>query len=226
MFQVARKDSTKFFYVCITARHVLAAVAADTAWISLRYKDSSGGFSSRRHPIPIRKSGSPLWVSHPDSSIDVAGLFIAVPRDAYLPVVSTGWLATEKELSDLELRPGDEVFTLGYPGGAESPIASFPILRSGHLASYPLLPAMKTKRFALDMPVFGGNSGGPAFLSGFGREVRDTLQVDLPTDCIIGIVSSRRLAPISKESLELAFVVPSPLIQQVLQLLARRQPPL
>ncbi len=39
----------------------------------------------------------------------------------------------------------------------------FPILRSGFLASYPILPARQNPVIYIDGPIFEGNSGGPIF---------------------------------------------------------------
>lgn len=201
--------------VLITAKHVLTDIAGDTAYVTLRVRTSSGGFSPFLYPISIRQRGRPCWTGHPDSTIDVAALYLTAPDSTCLSDLVVGWLATEAELEKLELSAGDEVFTLGYPRGAASPSGAFPILRSGHLASYPLLPTSTTRRFLLDVPVYPGNSGGPVYMAGYGRSFADSTSVTLSTHCIIGLLSSQTVFA-EKESLELATVMPSPFVHQVI----------
>jgi hypothetical protein len=43
--------------------------------------------------------------------------------------------------------------------------AGFPILRTGTIASYPILPVKNNPTFLLGFEVFGGNSGGPVYLA-------------------------------------------------------------
>ena len=70
-------------------------------------------------------------------------------------------LANDDLLAKYNIHPGDVLDCLGYPFGFESPVGSFPILRSGKIASYPLLPTKGTQSFLLDFRVFPGNSGSP-----------------------------------------------------------------
>jgi hypothetical protein len=52
---------------------------------------------------------------------------------------------------------------LGFPFGVEANEYGFPILRSGRVASYPLVPTDKNISFLLDFQVYRGNSGGPVY---------------------------------------------------------------
>ena len=82
----------------------------------------------------------------------------------------------------------EDLITLGFPHGAESSAAGFPILRSGRLASFPLTPAAATKTFMLDFQVFPGNSGGPVFLYAPNRTFNEQNR-PMTVQAILGLVS-------------------------------------
>ena len=78
---------------------------------------------------------------------------------AHRQLQDPGLLADDEMLSLFEANPGEELTALGYPLGAESNSAGFAILRSGKIASYPLLPTEATQKFLFDFAIFPGNSG-------------------------------------------------------------------
>ncbi len=89
-------------------------------------------------------------------------------------------------LSDYQIHPGDEVTCLGFPLDLSSQYG-FPILRTARIASFPILPTLSSRPLMLDFPVYGGNSGGPAYLaesSGRGNTLGPTLSHIL----IVGLV--------------------------------------
>jgi hypothetical protein len=150
-------------YIMVTAAHVLDEMQGDMAVIHWRQKtdDKTNTWVRSPRPIQIRSNNRPLWVKHPD--VDVAVMYISVPKElAFLNLPATN-LVDDKMLTDYEIKPGDELRCLGYPLGYTSNTAGFPVLRSGRIASYPLLPTDKSKTFLLDLRVFKGNSGGPVF---------------------------------------------------------------
>src|SRR2546422_6466210 len=154
--------STKFKTVLITAKHVLEVVSGDMAILNLRRRTASG-WQRVRYPIKIRDAGQPLWTG-PDE-VDVAVMYITLPAGIQIPIISTSLLADDDMLSEFEVNPGEELICLGYPFGTESNSAGFPVLRSGKIASYPLLTTESTQKILFDFAIFPGNSGGPAFLS-------------------------------------------------------------
>jgi hypothetical protein len=160
----SKKDTTRAFYVMITAAHVLDGIKGDDAVLHLRAKSPAGDFTRLQYSFKIRQNGSPLWTHHPDPSVDVAAMYVRLPQTAYMPLLlPTYFLATDTVLSEFEIHPGDELICLGYPFGFEANDAGFPILRSGRIASYPLMPTQKVKTFLFDFTVFQGNSGGPVY---------------------------------------------------------------
>lgn len=155
------ENKNKGSYILITATHVLEGLKSDVVTIDLR-KEKDGNFYKLPVQIKIRNSGKPLWIPH--SEVDISVMPIPLPKDADILLTSTELLATDKMLEEFEIHPGDEMNILGFPYGFESNKSGFPILRSGRISSYPLIPTIKTKKFLLDFEVFGGNSGGPVFM--------------------------------------------------------------
>jgi hypothetical protein len=148
----------KLYYVLITAAHVLEGMRTDTPIIHLR-KQEGEKFSRLSYRLQIRKNGKPLWVKHPD--VDIAAMRVRLPKEADIPLISTNLFETDDILEQFQVHPGDQLLVLGFPYGAEANDAGFPILRSGRIASYPLIPIKTNKTFLIDFEVFPGNSGGP-----------------------------------------------------------------
>lgn len=212
-------------YVLLTAAHVLDEMKGDGATLFLR-KRSGTTFVKMTYPIQIRKNGSPLWVRHPQ--VDVAAMRVVLPTDADIQLFSTDLLANDKTLEELEIHPGDELLVLGFPYGAESNDAGFPILRSGRIASFPLTPTSETRTFLLDFPVFSGNSGGPVFMHHENRVYRGATNIGV-TRIMMGVVSQEqnleeRVQSLSetvvkKHKLGLAVVVHARFVKEIIDML-------
>ncbi len=215
----------------VTAAHVLEEMAGDSAIVHLRKQvdKENNSWIDVPTPIAIRANNQPLWMRHPEA--DVAVMYINVPDDEAitLQLLPTTMLADDKMLMDYDIKPGDEVRCLGYPLGVSSNDAKFPVLRSGRIASYPLLPTIKTKTFLLDLRVFKGNSGGPVFYIERYRPIPNTLGSYTNYHFIMGLVSQESLftevstGPYSQEvrqtQLGLAVVVQASLIKQTIEML-------
>lgn len=221
----------RFRYVLITATHVFRDIPGETAVLHLR-RQRGQAFERYAYPVPIRASGAPIWVSHPD--LDVSILPLALPNDADLPLASTDLLATDAILESFEVRPGDTLVALGFPFGAESTDAGFPVLRSARISSYPLLPTASTKTLLLDFPVFPGNSGGPVFLYAENRVMRGGTHIGV-SQCLIGVVSEERTVEeritgvdqvtIKKHRIGLAVVVHASFVRGLVDQLFPPTPP-
>src|SRR5882762_2914014 len=163
-FVVARpstKNQGRGYWVLVTAAHVLEQSNGNEAALLLRTKETES-YAKGLWPIQIRNDGKPLWTKHP--KVDVAVMYISLPMKADVAGLPSTFLATDKMLSDTNIHPGDNLFCLGYPNGVEANDGGFPILRSGRIASYPILPTAVIKSFLFDFNVFDGNSGGPVYL--------------------------------------------------------------
>jgi len=216
-------------YVMVTAAHVLEEMQGDVAVLHLRRKvdEHTNSWVDVPTPTPIRANNQPLWKRHPEA--DVAVMYINVPPEDAMDLLGMQLLADDKMLIEYEIKPGDELRCLGYPLGIASNNAKFPVLRSGRIASYPLLPTDKTKTFLLDFRVFKGNSGGPAFFVERYRVRPGTLGGFTNYHFIMGLVSQELLyseqvvGPYSQEvrqtQLGLAVIVHASLIKQTIEML-------
>jgi len=216
---------SKARYVLITAAHVLEEMQGDSASLHLHTRAGNGSWVRTIIPLPIRNNNQRLWTKHPDA--DVAVMYIRLPNNS-IPLLPTELLADDKALSEFEIHPGDELQCLGYPLGMEANGEGFPVLRSGKIASYPLLPGDRLKTFLFDFRVFKGNSGGPVYFVQSTRTYGGATHMET-IHFIIGLVSQESLVqqhisgPYSEEmrqfQLGLAVVVHASLIKQAINLL-------
>lgn len=215
--------------ILVTAAHVLEGIKGDFATLHLRRKvdASTNLWTPVPFPLKIRTNGQPIWKKQPDA--DVAVMYIAVPTDTPIMTIPTAMLADDKMLSDFDIHPGDEIRCLGFPLGVASNTAGFPILRSGMIASYPLIPTATTKTFLFDFRVFKGNSGGPVYYVENNRPIAGRLGGYQNFHFIIGLVSEESLfteqsvsqysQEIHQTQLGLAVVVHASLIKQTIEML-------
>jgi hypothetical protein len=218
-------DPRKAHFVMVTAGHVLKSMVGDEAVLFLRRKIGDS-YQKILFPIKIRKNGRPLWTDNPEA--DVAVMYIKLPVEADVIPVATSLLATDDMLRQFAVHPGDRLSCLGFPQGAEANDAGFPILRSGQIASYPLLPTKNVKAFVFDFNVFEGNSGGPVYLSDSNRIYGGTTNIGT-VQFLVGLVSEQ--ASFNQEikmgkkkltfphQLGLAIVIHASLIREALDLL-------
>jgi hypothetical protein len=171
----------------VTAAHVLQKIKGDIAALYFRRQLENGSWGAVPAPIKIREGGKPLWAQHGEA--DVAAMYIGVPEQAQPVFIAINMLANDDLLAKYNIHPGDVLDCLGYPFGFESPIGSFPILRSGKIASYPLLPTKTTLSFLLDFRVFPGNSGGPCYISFTGDRFYENAIGNMSFQFIMGLVS-------------------------------------
>jgi S1-C subfamily serine protease len=214
-------------YVLITAAHVLNDMVGETMALHLRRKLGENNWVQAPVAIPIRANGQPLWTKHPTS--DVAVMYINLPAELSLPLITSDLLADDNLLSKFEIHPGDELECLGYPFGFPSNAAGFPVLRSGKIASYPLLPTAVTKTFLYDFRVFKGNSGGPVYFVQTNRFYGNHFRLGENIHFIAGLVSeeesiSQTMTGVYEQEvrqlqLGLAVVVHASLIKQTVEML-------
>lgn len=184
-------ESGKGKFVLVTANHVLSDMKGEAAVIHFRKRVGSG-FARVPVQIKIRQGPTNLWRA--DLAHDLAIMEVPVPQDVELRQIaplSTALLANDAILEKFDVQPGDDLMVLGFPFGAESNSAGFPILRSGRVASYPLLPTQQTNSFLLDFEVFAGNSGGPVFLYDQNRFYQGSMHIGR-NRFIVGLVSKQK----------------------------------
>jgi S1-C subfamily serine protease len=202
--------------VLVTAAHVLSQNDGEFVRIYFRRRTAAGTWESVPTPLRIRSGAAPLWQQHPQA--DVAVMYVVVPAGVLAgDGISTDKLADDAALRSYRLHPGDEVACDGFPLGAESKPFGFPILRTGRIASYPILPTAETKFFLLDFPVFPGNSGGPAYIAYGVRPNEIGIVTSYSPDmlAIVGVVSKEQIFA-NRIPLGIAEIVHSTLIAETI----------
>jgi hypothetical protein len=185
-FVLSRPHRNQF--VLVTAAHVLENIPGDEAVLGFRRREAEGVYKKLPAKVIIRQGGETLWTKHP--SQDVAALAVVPPDGADLPTLSTDLLATDTELKKYRVHPGDRVALLGYPHRVEANEAGFPVLRSGPVASFPLVPTRLNKTFLLSTNTFEGDSGGPVFLAESRRALAEKGRME-DVRLIVGLVTGQ-----------------------------------
>ena len=222
MLRLVRPDSTDGTYVFVTAKHVFEDIAGDTATLVLRRRSANGDTIPYLQPLPIRKNKVPLYTAHPTA--DVAVIDVAIPSDSTLAeigsnITNVNWLATDDFLKSIGIHPGDELMCLGYPYGNPTNDAYYPLLRSGKIASYPILPSKKAEKILYDFHVDDGDSGGPVYFSYTSRPFNQGLALGKTYQKIFGLVT-QKLTVVGAADPYIGVIVPSVYIKETIDLLA------
>jgi hypothetical protein len=149
--------------VLLTAAHLLASVDHGPLLAGVRVRDKSGEGLAVALALAPRQSGAQFYVRHPIQ--DVGALILSIPSE-YLDLIKLFPVIDENALYDddgLAPRAGNEVSFLGFPDVLPGTPGGFPILRTGHVASYPSAELIANHRFLIDTDVYPGDSGGPVF---------------------------------------------------------------
>jgi hypothetical protein len=218
-----KNDPTTRDVFLVTAAHVLEGISGDTAIIQFRDRQDNGDWKALPVKVPIRKGGVPMWTRNADSKIDIAVMRLLLNPEVVkrlqknIVILPTSLLADDALLTKFHLHPGMTLFALGFPLRVASNDAGFPILRSGTIASYPILPTKKYKTFYFDFEVFGGNSGGPVFLSVDNPALPNGMMLGR-LQAIVGLVTQQMSFANngSTESLKIGVVITSTLIKETI----------
>ncbi len=205
----------RYYYVLVTAAHVLADIQGNDATLVMRVKAGLDSYRRIEHRLQIRDGWRPLWTQHPTA--DVAAMYASLPDNVASQPIPEEYLATDSDFENYGFHPGDEVFTIGYPYGRESNDFGFAILRSGRIASHPLIPSASLKTFLVDLSVFGGNSGGAIFVNQGSRSSGGNLTFGLVFR-ILGLVSSQMVMT-DGERLSVARIVHASFIKETMSIL-------
>jgi S1-C subfamily serine protease len=202
--------------VLVTARHVLQNMPDGQVYLGLHLRNPDGSWRLEWRAEPSADQGRPLWTQHP--AYDVAVLPVTVPPEAAEAAIPVSWFADADTFTREDVEAGDAVEVLGYPAGYAADGRGFPVLRLGHMASYPLTPRSEGT-FLVDFPVVSGNSGGPVFTS---RRVgkRPALvgaEGPQPDEFVAGIIA-QQITP-GGQPIALGLAVHALYVRQTLQLL-------
>lgn len=206
-FVIFRHDSREaggVVPVMVTAAHLLKTVGKGPLFIGARVPDSKGGVQVAIIKF-VHDKKTPFYVQHPEQ--DVAAFDLRLPKE------SAGVVALPSFISRIEAKPpraGEEVSFVGFPEMVSQLEGLFPIMRSGHVASYPVSPQGVASLFVIDADVFPGDSGGPVFIKGSGGR-----------PVLAGMVIER-VSPARKDFSHLAVSVSPQAIRETLELLEAR----
>jgi hypothetical protein len=220
----SEQDPDKTQFVLVTAAHVLETMTGDEGTIVYRQREAAGVYRRLPVKIPIRNAGKPLWVKHP--AADIAALALLPPPQCAIPRLPLELLATDETLLKYAVHPGDLVRCLGYPHRMEANEAGFSILRSGPLASYPLVPTKQYRTFLVSTNTFEGDSGGPVYLDEPQRLLTGQRQPE-PVRLIVGLVIGQHFldeearlvygTTKTRHRLGLAIVVPAAFVRETIE---------
>jgi hypothetical protein len=222
IMRLAEPDSSRGQWVLVTAKHVFEDIRGDTATMNLRSRNAAGDITAVPYSINIRDKGKVLYTEHPTA--DVAAIDIPFQTNTILAQLGSGhptpnWFASEQFLHDIEIHPGDELLTLGYPLCAAANDSGYPILRSGKIASYPILPIRKAGKILFDFRVLPGNSGGPVYFSYQERTYKQQLQLGMSYQKLFGLVT-QQAGPINDVDPSIGAIVPAIYIKETIDKLA------
>lgn len=209
--------------VLVTANHVFEKMPGAEARIGYRIANKDGSWQYAPKPVKIRDGeGRELWTHHPTR--DVAVMAIKAPAAFAKAAMPLNYLAGDETFSRYQVKTGDEMMALGFPRGLSANGAGFPILRSGHVASYPLEPVKIFPTFLLDFSVFPGNSGGPVFVNHRppareGLIEVDAVEGDSQDNGFIAGLLTRHVEP-NKERLEIGIVTHARYVRETIDLLS------
>jgi hypothetical protein len=214
-------DASRLYYVLITAAHVFEGIDGEFGTLTLRERHDDGSYTQRFWNVKLRDKERPLYVKNKDA--DVAALYVDMPDDLNVSILPIGLLADDEILKKYEIHPGDELLCLGFPLFASS-ADGFPILRSGKIASYPLVPTETYKSWLFDFRVFNGNSGGPVYFVDHSRTYAGSTHIGEVLQFVAGLVTSQLIVTSNNQALQLGSVVPSTYIRKTIDLLPATSP--
>ncbi len=155
-----KKDTNedKFQTVLVTAAHVLDSIKGNKAILYMRSKTTSG-YKTVPFPILIRNNKIDFYIKH--LTMDIAAMYVTLPDFYDYPKLTTSFLSNDSIIEYWRINTGEIIDCLGFPLCIYDSVGCFPILRSGKISSFPLVPSKIYRSFWFDFEIFPGNSGGP-----------------------------------------------------------------
>lgn len=153
----------------------------------------------------------PLWIEHPlGREIDIVAIPITPNKDIKLFPLDFALINT-----DVVLRPAMLVSIVGFPWGLTS--SGWPIWKTGHIASDPLIDYDGKRMFLIDATTRGGMSGSPVYLrisSGYSQSNGRHLIGGPMVTKFLGIYSGR-----IRDGIEIGRVWKPKIITEIFELL-------
>ncbi len=219
------KEGAAHKLVLITAAHVLEGIADDKANLVYRISNKSEQWKPIIFALTIRKSKKPLWSTVPGTDVAVIDFADNLDQEALAKVKSEWTLhgviaddlfVTDEFIEQYDVQPGEELFCLGFPYATPSNELFFPVLRGGHLASYPIIPSRSISNWLFDFEVNEGDSGGPVFImKQHPMERKGNVKLGMEQR-IMGVLTSEASGLGAKESIHVGNLVPITLLRDFL----------
>ena len=200
-------------HLLVTARHAFHQMQADFATVAFRAQTAEGVWQRREIKIQIRREGKPIWKQHREA--DVGFLQVDIPKNVSCQPLALGAIATADDFNCGRIHAGRNAWVACYPAKTESNPAGWSILRSGVIASHPLVPVESLDHFFVDYSHFGGDSGAAVVIDDDGEAlvVGIVVAMQRQTDRIVSPFEEK----IIHRPLGLAIVVPSTLLLDLIQ---------
>ena len=215
-------DPTRAYYVMVTAAHVLDDIEGDIAIVLVRKPRPEGGYTGIPFALQIRSDGKDIFARH--KTADVAVMYARMPNGMDITLLGLNLFGDDATLKRFEIHPGDELTTLGFPLYVSSDFG-FPILRSGKIASYPIIPTKTYGNILFDFNVFPGNSGAPVYFISSNRFYDNQTHLGEIIQFVVGLVTAQvgSMAH-NNQMINLASVVPASFIRETLDMLPADSP--
>jgi hypothetical protein len=189
-FVILKRQTNGLANVFITANHVLTNFTSENAVVLLRRNLGPDKWETIPYTNRIRQGTKPLYTKHP--SLDIVAFYISLPVNCILRPMTEELLITEPSIRDAGLGPGTELLNTGFPFGITSGSENFGFLRSGRIASYPILPVKERPTFELAITAFEGNSGGPVFISNYRKPGTEAIFPSVHWGGVVGILTTSK----------------------------------
>lgn len=166
-FAVSWKEKEYHHLYMVTAKHVLDSIKRTKRPAVGRLNTKSGGVEIGSIPLD-------LWDFHPDNKkCDIAVTPISASQDTFdfLCIDLKDCHLTDEYISDNDVGPGDEVFTVGLLTRHFGSTRNVPIVRTGNIAAMPEEPVDlgeplgSQEVYLIEGRSIGGLSGSPVFLN-------------------------------------------------------------
>jgi hypothetical protein len=179
----SQKNKTKISYkgrvFLVTNKHVLNPNPKLRNEASEIIKHTDNSITSQEAEFPAVIGNNKSYREHASQDVDVlafdiTGLLVEYPmiESEALPIDN---LATKAQIQEKDIKIGDEILVIGYPGGWRQKNTNFPLVRSGIISTrigeeleddYKQPDGSIRKRvlrgFLIDGAVIPGSSGSPA----------------------------------------------------------------
>ena len=189
-FVILKRQTNGLAPVFVTANHVLTNFAGENAIIMLRRNTGPDKWEVVSYTNRIRLGTNALYAKHP--SLDIVAFYLPLSKDCILKAMTEELLFTEPKIRDAGFGPGTELLNIGFPFGIASGSENFGFLRSGRIASYPILPVKERSSFELAITAFEGNSGGPVFVSNYQKPGTESNFPSVHWGGVVGILTTSK----------------------------------